>query len=744
MTYPLIREFASAIPGDGFDGWQNYWNLWWMKVALIDHIRWPFTTDLLYYPTGVTLHFHTLNPFNGLLVLPVQLSVGLLPAYNTVVLFAFAVGGYGAYLLALQALRSQGASQTGGRNGAASTALGPGAPKCRTLSLDRVAAFVGGLVYTFAPFHFAHLLGHMQVIALQWIPFYVLYLLRSVRVAPALSESGKRRWLLGRDVRLAAFFLLMVGLCDWYYVFYCLLFSIGLLIYLVLRKDLRSTMVFGVAFIWLLFALMLSPVLVPMIREASAFRFMVPDPVQTRSLSADLLAFVTPQEMHPLWGQKAAEWSSRFTSTTSERMVFAGYTPLLLALVAVLPRRLFGGRERPKPGVAGSVAVWMLSLSVFFVLSLGPVLHYHGRTALLPGGGEIILPYGLLHRIVPFLDISRSVSRFDVMVMLSLAVLAAFGMARIMGWLERVRGRTIGPRVAGGRRFMSRPSVVAAVGCLSACMILYEFLPAPYPMSPPDTPAWYFDLGAQEGDFAVLNLPMNWDRPGYLLYQTVHQKRLTAAYISRDDPRTLVERMPVLQDFRHLAPDVIDQDLATVAPSVFDYLGVRYVVLDNYKMPAGGREREETVRLSGEVFGDAQPVYSDSRLTVFVPERASTPIPFIILGEGWGPRMESDGDPRRQVLSDATLLVHSGLRADLRLRLTAQADVQTKLAIWLGDTVVGRFRVDIAAGDYLSEQFNVAPGDTVLRLQADSGGGIIAVSRLALEELALSEKSTSH
>jgi len=29
MTYPLAVHFTQAIPGDGFDGWQNSWNLWW-------------------------------------------------------------------------------------------------------------------------------------------------------------------------------------------------------------------------------------------------------------------------------------------------------------------------------------------------------------------------------------------------------------------------------------------------------------------------------------------------------------------------------------------------------------------------------------------------------------------------------------------------------------------------------------------------------------------------------------------
>jgi hypothetical protein len=364
---------------------------------------------------------------------------------------------------------------------------------------------------------------------------------------------------------LAAFFLILVGLCDWYYVFYCLLFTALLLIYRACRRRLTVRAGLIVLGIGLIFGLVLSPLLVPMVREARLFRFMVPDPAQTRTLSADLLAFVTPQEFHPLWGQQARAWASDFTSTTSERTVFAGFTPLLLALIAVLPlRKRLAQRhsklETPNPK---QVTLWALSLLFFFVLSLGPVLHIGGRTALLPGGGEIPLPYALLHRLVPFLNISRSVSRFDVMVMLSLAMLAAFGLARVMGCGFRVSGFGLGAQNASPSASSSHtptrpyPRFGRVIALLCAALIIFEFLPVPYPMSPPDTPDWYYTLAAEPGDFAVLNLPMNWDRPGYLLYQTVHRKRLTVAYISRDDPRMLVERAPVLQAFRHLGPDVI-------------------------------------------------------------------------------------------------------------------------------------------------------------------------------------------
>ncbi|HMQ56145.1 MAG TPA: hypothetical protein PKD98_28950, partial [Anaerolineae bacterium] len=141
MTWPSALHLTEAIPGDGFDGWQNYWNLWWVKQALLVEGTNPFFTDYLYPPTGVSLLFHTLNILNGLWTLPIQLNFGLTIAYNSVVFFSFATGGLGAYLLALHTLVR---FRPGGRG-------------------LRLAALAGGLVFTFAPVQLAHLLGHMQV-----------------------------------------------------------------------------------------------------------------------------------------------------------------------------------------------------------------------------------------------------------------------------------------------------------------------------------------------------------------------------------------------------------------------------------------------------------------------------------------------------------------------------------------------------------------------------------------------------
>ena len=138
----LALNLTTAIPGDGFDGWQNYWNQWWIKQALVDRLANPLFTDMLYHPTGVSLYFHTLNPFNGITTLPVQLAFGLIPAYNAVVLLSWVLAGYGMFLLTRWVMgdrrhrpaaadrrhASPATSRPSGRTGLHALALPHGAP----------------------------------------------------------------------------------------------------------------------------------------------------------------------------------------------------------------------------------------------------------------------------------------------------------------------------------------------------------------------------------------------------------------------------------------------------------------------------------------------------------------------------------------------------------------------------------------------------------------------------------------
>ena len=342
LTWPVARYAGEAIPGDAFDGWQNLWNLWWVRTALLEQHTHPFFTSMLYAPSGVSLWFQTLNIFNGLVSLPVQLAANAYWAYNAVVLFSFTLAGYGATLLALHVLSSAGA-RTVTPGGRARLWMG---------------AILAGMVYTFSPFHFAHLLGHMQVFSLEFIPFYVLYLLRAL---PSGAAKLRRH-----DALLAALFLILAGLCDWYFVLYLGLFTILYVIWLLVRRRLRRTHLVAVALIAGVFLVAMSPLLAPMVWESIRNDFMRPPPGQIQALSADIAGFLLPSSQHPLWGDWAGRLRANLPASAAENTVYLGVIPLGLAVVALWRRQL-------------RLGFWAGAGLIFAIFALGPALHVGGR-----------------------------------------------------------------------------------------------------------------------------------------------------------------------------------------------------------------------------------------------------------------------------------------------------------------------------------------------------------------------------
>jgi hypothetical protein len=740
FTWPLAANLTTAIPGDSFDGWQNYWNQWWIKQALVDRLVWPLYADILYAPTGVNLYFQTLNPFNGISTLPIQLTGGLIAAYNAVVFLSWVLGGYGMFLLAWWVI---------GQRDLPRTSDAPG-----TLRLPgTLAAFMAGLVYTLSPFHMAHLLGHMQVMSLEWLPFYILYLLRALQQSRGTRSGGTafavparvsrldlvplhRPWL--RTSLLAGLFLVFNGLCDWYFVLYLLLFT-GLAIAWQWGTEVRRSRIDRgtgdrraasiLRILWAtirpalvaaaVFLVLLSFWLVPMVQEARQFRFMVRPPADLYILSASVMDFLVPNRLHTLFRPESFAWIGNQIAPISERTISIGYLALALAIGA---------------GVVAwrKAAFWWVAALLFFVLALGPQLHAGNITwASIPpavtAGQEVPswTPYTLLNQLVPFMRISRSVSRFALMVQLCIAVLAGIGLHTLFTWL-------------GGRQrtpVRAYTAIGAAAG-VAIVVILGEYWVAPYPLSPPDTPAYYEQLAQDPDTRAVLNLPMNYDRPGYLLYQTVHGKPLTVAYISREDPRTLTERVPVLQQFRHLGDDIIAGDPAAVAPTVFADLRVGTVVLDRYKMP-GGLEREYTEGLVNRIFAGQEPIYADDRITVYrvldaIPAPAQ---PYLELSpRNWGPRQVDDGgQPYRALTGPAAVeVMHAAAPVAVTIRYRTEGDGTATVQSLDGAKVLAELP-PVPGGAEVTVQLQPTATVTGLTLQP-AAAGTVYVEQVRLEQ----------
>ncbi|MEC7985853.1 MAG: hypothetical protein VX278_11865 [Myxococcota bacterium] len=70
LTWPMIAQPTTAALGSqDADGMKHLWTLWWMRASVWDYGDFPFSTDLINYPTGMDLY--PIEPLNGFLALMV-------------------------------------------------------------------------------------------------------------------------------------------------------------------------------------------------------------------------------------------------------------------------------------------------------------------------------------------------------------------------------------------------------------------------------------------------------------------------------------------------------------------------------------------------------------------------------------------------------------------------------------------------------------------------------------------------
>ncbi|MCL7454621.1 MAG: hypothetical protein M8467_16400 [Anaerolineae bacterium] len=186
------------------------------------------------------------------------------------------------------------------------------------------------------------------------------------------------------------------------------------------------------------------------------------------------------------------------------------------------------------------------------------------------------LPFILLHYI-PIVKANRVPNRFSVVLMLALAVLAAFGAYWLLKKLRRSQVLAVGGSV------------------LLAGLIVFEHWSVPLPLTDARIPAVYEQVVAEPGDFAILQLPLGWrnsfgvqgsESTQTQYYQTYHQKRLLSGNISRNPPFKFdyFARIPILESLIAIqAYDQVDVERRAqdreMAGDFVSFYDIRYVVV---------------------------------------------------------------------------------------------------------------------------------------------------------------------
>lgn len=637
LTFPVAWQASEAAAGDGADSQLFLWNHWWFAQALSEGQN-PYATDAIYWPGGATLYFHTLSPVNALAATALAPVMGGVAAYNVLIIASFALAAWGAYLLA------------------------------RDLTRSEPAAYVAGAAFGFTSYHYAHALGHLNLVTHFWLPLFALFFLRYLR-APTR-----------RDLLMSALMAVGAGWTD-----LSLLLNVALMApllaigALVVWRDgawrdlswLRRAAMPGAAA-----AIGLAPLVILVVVGYLSTPGLGGFGDEAPRYSLDALSYAVPTPLLFLYGSVGVVLTPE--GTTTEATVFAGF--IVLALAAVGIARAPRVEARP----------WLVAGGIFYVLSLGPVLQVAGARLGVP------LPYALFAH-VPLLNTLRTPARFALVVLLALAVLAAFGAASLLRRFAEARPRRAYP-------------IVAAI----ALLVALEGAVLPFPVSDVE-PASIYDELALVPTTALVELPLH--QPGYAGYaqnlaylsaQTSHGIPIVNGYTSRESVRDtqFMKGEMVLASLHRLeqgglppehADVVVGQDHLGIAGDLLHAWGLRALVLHVSDPPTGTELEElafvralpgivERARTPDGVLFEARPTGNRSALLVD-------------LGTGWHGLEASDGTPFRWTFARAQLRVEAAEPGRAELSLEAQPFLTWQVArrhvdLVVNDATVGTWTLE--------------------------------------------------
>jgi hypothetical protein len=377
----------------------------------------------------------------------------------------------------------------------------------RHFTQNEAGALMGGVVFAFNPSHVAHVMHHASVSSIEFIPFFVLSYLVAI-------ERKSIIWL-----GLAIAFYVLSALSCWYYLFYIAYFIAFHTVYTVIRDrafpsgwSLLSPIVClgGVIVV-------LSPLLIPMVREALGPTSVYGGDFDSYIFVADVFGYAAFPPVHLLGGLTKGIYS-RLTGTPWEATVYLG----LVNLVVMTWLCLFAKQKD-----SGLLTYVLSGMAVFCIVASGASLHILGK-------GTIPMPDALLTKL-PFFRNVRDPSRAIVFVYLFLAI--GIGHATSLIWRHR-----------------HRPPVRWGLVAVAALMVL-DFYPFHLAITPVSCP-----LGLElirddpERGFGILNLPRGYEESNaYMLQQMCHDRPIVQGQTSRDAVVTLRDRLETqnLQVQRH-------------------------------------------------------------------------------------------------------------------------------------------------------------------------------------------------
>ena len=616
-----LLNLTTGVVGGDIDGYENMWNNYWVKTAIFDLHRNPFYTDYLYYPTGISLRYHTLNPFNSLLTLPFNLTLGYIPTTNLLLIFALSLTTFFAFLF------------------------------IRDIVGNPWAAFAGAALFTYANHNVVNffIAGQTNMISAQWLPLYFFFLFRALHgpshfgfwildfgLNPLKSKIGappglpKSKIQNLKYIALSVITLIIMSLTDWQFVMLAVFTTLLYFAFILLtrRTPQQKAILFGrlTAIGGSYAAIVALPLLLPMIKEGLENPWLNIS-YQSGTHSIDLLDLLGPGLGNP------------------------GYLALGAALLGLIS-------TRRRAGIARETALfWSITALLFYLMALGPLLIVGGATT------DIQMPYSILQNL-PIFNIGRDPGRFNIIATLGVGILAAFGLSHFRLWWPRGRPDF------GFNKFKSKIQNLKSKIVIVALFLIFTLAPffieaGKARVDPPEWTPFYQQIATDPDSYAILELPPFTEKGRgenhYQMYQVLHNKPRFGGRWARDhkltNPNNFVKRAALFRhfwlldypndlDFYYPDRDFLSRtDYSTQGLAILNYYEVRYIIVYEQALDALWNEAEFT-RITNELFGptNATPVYQDQIMRAYrVPDALPPNQPLSLdVGDGWFPAGVSD------------------------------------------------------------------------------------------------------
>ncbi|MDE1855203.1 MAG: hypothetical protein KGH57_02705 [Candidatus Micrarchaeota archaeon] len=484
IFWPIMAGIASAVPGTGGDIFQSMWELWWVPYSMFTLHATPYYTNYIFYPVGANLATQTLAPIAGLVSMLFQ-PAGLAFAYNAIFLIGFVLAGLFAYLLAFH------------------------------VTHHRTASFIAGFIYAFSPIHTVQAFGHLQFTNIEFIPLFLLMLLK-------LMDERKQVYAFGAGISL----VLLTFMGDIEQGLMAVMLAVFVLAYMGIRKSERHKLfnrkfllmlseVAGIAF------LVGSPFIIGVLSHLNSSILATVNAQGTTTYnelySPDLLTYFVPSQFNGLLSFISSPFAPLTAPAPAERTAYIGYSVILLALVGL------AHEYKEKFAATG---VYLVPLVIFGLLSIGPYLQVNGNVTGIPG------IYQLYH-LIPVFNALREPGRFDMLVELFLAIFAAIGIAELEKKYAASNMKRYIPFVFLALIIVEYNAWPTSSGMLNSMYTLNTTIPRAY-----------HEIGSLTANFSVLVLPAlpNYTSqqpelyPGLALYyQTAFKKPLVGGYATRSN-----------------------------------------------------------------------------------------------------------------------------------------------------------------------------------------------------------------